>query len=122
MKEVWKDIKEWYRKEEPVKIYALVSALVIFVFYCIPKSKRSVYLLPVYPFVAIYITDYIIWLQHNRRGVMKTFNFFISGVIVIAVALWGVLRFELIPIERFKTSKAASKAARYAEEIANAEF
>ena len=122
LRNFWKDIKEWYRKEEPVKIYALVSALVIFVFYCIPKSKRSVYLLPVYPFVAIYITDYIIWLQQNRKGVMKTFNFFISGVIVIAIALWGVLRFELISIERYKTSKAAIKAARYAEEIANAEF
>lgn len=31
---------------------AWVGALIVFVFYCIPASKRSVYLLPMYPFMA----------------------------------------------------------------------
>lgn len=36
---------------------ALVACVAVFVFYCIPSSKRSVYLLPMYPFAAYFLTD-----------------------------------------------------------------
>ncbi len=42
-------IKTWL-KLSPETLYSVIALIVIFVFYCIPKSKRSVYLLPVYPF------------------------------------------------------------------------
>ncbi|MCM1005813.1 MAG: glycosyltransferase family 39 protein [Prevotella sp.] len=45
--------------------YAFVSAVLIFVFYCIPKSKRSVYLLPMYPFMAYAMGSYAVWLTRN---------------------------------------------------------
>lgn len=53
----------------PSRVYAGVCALTVFLFYCIPTSKRSVYLLPVYPMVAYLIT---VWLDSlitsTRRG------------------------------------------------------
>lgn len=42
--------RQWLRLS-PETLFSIVAALVIFVFYCIPKSKRGVYLLPMYPFV-----------------------------------------------------------------------
>lgn len=42
-----------------VQLYSLLSFVIIFVFYCIPKSKRGVYLLPVYPFAAWFIALYL---------------------------------------------------------------
>lgn len=42
-----------------VHLFSLVAFVVIFVFYCIPKSKRGVYLLPVYPFSAWFIALYL---------------------------------------------------------------
>lgn len=39
------------RKVDSFSILAWVAFLTIFVFYCIPESKRSVYLLPCYPFI-----------------------------------------------------------------------
>lgn len=42
-----------------VHLFSLVAFVVIFVFYCIPKSKRGVYLLPVYPFAAWFIALYL---------------------------------------------------------------
>lgn len=53
----------------PSRVYAGVCALTVFLFYCIPTSKRSVYLLPVYPMAAYLIT---VWLDSlitsTRRG------------------------------------------------------
>ena len=37
----------------------MVAATVIFVFYCIPKSKRGVYIMPMYPFTAYFIALYM---------------------------------------------------------------
>lgn len=45
----WKDT---WQAMSPAARFALVASAVVFVFYCIPKSKRSVYLLPMYPFMA----------------------------------------------------------------------
>lgn len=45
----WKDT---WQSMSPAARFALVASAVVFVFYCIPKSKRSVYLLPMYPFMA----------------------------------------------------------------------
>ena len=44
-------------------LFALTSIIVIFLFYCIPASKRSVYLLPIYPFLA-----YFTWMLMRRLG------------------------------------------------------
>lgn len=44
--------KETWQAMSPAARFALVASVVVFVFYCIPKSKRSVYLLPMYPFMA----------------------------------------------------------------------
>ena len=38
-------------KADPVDLFSLLAVVVIFVFYCIPQSKRSVYIMPIYPFL-----------------------------------------------------------------------
>lgn len=44
--------------------FALICAVTVFIFYCIPSSKRSVYLLPMYPFMAMGIA----WLLRALSG------------------------------------------------------
>ena len=54
-------VQGWWRRFralEPAECFTIVCFVVIFVFYCIPKSKRSVYLLPVYPFLAWWVAGY----------------------------------------------------------------
>lgn len=48
VKGVWTGFKAW----SDASAFALTVGLVVFIFYCIPASKRSVYLLPMYPFMA----------------------------------------------------------------------
>lgn len=80
-----------FRSLNPATIFAIVAIVVVFVFYCIPKSKRSVYLLPIYPFLAYYITLMISWLSSGALvrwyGRIMTV---VCGVIVLSV---GVLPF-----------------------------
>lgn len=70
------------------ELLAVVASVVIFVFYCIPKSKRSVYLLPMYPFVAYGITIYIRWIIRNCPRVLRTYGAIMASVgVLAAVAL-----------------------------------
>ena len=63
---------------DPVRLFSLLSIVVIFVFYCIPKSKRSVYLLPVYPFIAYFLAEWMLWLWQRRPWVIHTFGSWVS--------------------------------------------
>ncbi len=55
-----RNISKKIRQLSPADFFALTAAAAIFIFYCIPKSKRGVYLLPMYPFVAYMLADWII--------------------------------------------------------------
>ena len=51
------------------------SIVVIFVFYRIPQSKRSVYLMPIYPFIAYFLAKYLFYLvkkqSKSHQGIRK---------------------------------------------------
>ncbi|MCD7722276.1 MAG: glycosyltransferase family 39 protein [Prevotellaceae bacterium] len=59
--------RTWLRLS-PETLLSLVALVLVFAFYCVPKSKRSVYLLPVYPFaswlVAVLLRE---WPRKVRR-------------------------------------------------------
>jgi len=42
----------WWIKQEPFYQFSWIVALGIVLFFCVPSGKRSVYLLPAYPFIA----------------------------------------------------------------------
>ena len=63
--------KAWckFRSQSPLQLFAWVVILTIFIFYCIPKSKRSVYLLPIYPFMGMLLAEYLLALVQRGREV-----------------------------------------------------
>lgn len=78
---------------DPITLFSLLAAVLIFVFYCIPKSKRSAYLLPVYPFIGYFVAIYVRWLINYVPRLVKAFCWVISAVgfiasgVVVAVSL-----------------------------------
>ncbi len=86
---------------EKVKIFSLVAAVVIILFYCIPSSKRSVYLMPAYPFIALFIAQFILHMVEYRPTVNKIFSMFISaiGIIVVLFCLSTVVTHFVNPVE-----------------------
>ncbi len=75
-------------------LLALLAVVLIVGFYCIPASKRSVYLLPVYPFIAYGVASLILHL-HNSK-VLKSYVWIlaVTGFVVpvaVTLALCGII-------------------------------
>nr|MDE5941129.1 glycosyltransferase family 39 protein [Muribaculaceae bacterium] len=103
----WKSVswrsaaKGWWkrvRQMDPIELFSLLAAVLVFVFYCIPKSKRSVYLLPVYPFMAYFTALYVRWLARGGKWCVKAYCWTICVVgFLAAVAVW-LLAGGMIPV------------------------
>ncbi|MDR2690964.1 MAG: glycosyltransferase family 39 protein [Dysgonamonadaceae bacterium] len=76
--------------QDKIKLFSAVAAIVIFVFYCIPVSKRSVYLMPAYPFISIFIAQYVLYLRERKPAISFVFDIFIC-IIACMVSLTVLL-------------------------------
>lgn len=65
---LWHTFRTWIGSLEPVTLFSLVCAATVFIFYCIPASKRSVYLMPMYPFTAYFLALMLGWMAQRKRG------------------------------------------------------
>lgn len=83
--EGWRnDFRHWLKRIDSLKLYLFVSAALIFLFYCIPSSKRSTYLLPLYPMISLYLAQYFVSLGNTRRRfVNAVFRVLCIGIIAI---------------------------------------
>lgn len=88
----------WLRSLDPLTLFSLLAVVLIFGFYCIPKSKRSVYLLPVYPFVAYFITLCARWLITCFPRLVKTWCWIICVVGFVASGVVHAVMFGAIPL------------------------
>lgn len=107
-------LKAWWNQlcqMDPVRLFSLLSIVVIFVFYCIPKSKRSVYLLPIFPFIAYFLAEWIIALYNQRNKVLKIFSVVICLLGGLLTLVFGVVRMGWIPESIFGGKHAAENIA-----------
>lgn len=93
------------RKADPWIVYNAVLAIFIFVFYCIPGSKRSVYLLPIYPSLAFFIAVYACRLYTQGAKALKIY----AGIIA-TIAPLITLVFISLKIFDFSTGKESTDA------------
>lgn len=87
----------------PAGLFSLTVAVTVIVFYCIPESKRSVYLLPAYPFMA-YAVASILYSGAAARPV-RVFTWFIAALAVlaplavVAAGIWPIPSLVLDPLK-----------------------
>ena len=110
-REWWSRFVAWIRNMDDARLFSLLSIVVMFVFYCIPKSKRSVYLLPIYPFIAYFLAEYILWLVKDRPKSVKWFNGIMCGFVILLSAVFVVVRCGLVPHSLFEGKHAAENLA-----------
>ena len=82
------------KQATPLQIFTWLAFLLVLFFYCIPKSKRSVYLLPCYPFMAYLIAEYIVWMMKEKAGALKVYAWVIAILtlilnIALLIVKWG---------------------------------
>ncbi|MDR2233668.1 MAG: glycosyltransferase family 39 protein [Tannerella sp.] len=86
---------------DKIKLFSLVASVCILFFYSIPSSKRSVYLMPAYPFIALFMAQYFIYLAEYRNRIFRIFAGTLFAVvsvvlIVIFIRLTGFVDFNYL--------------------------
>lgn len=109
----WKRFKESIRRMDDARLFTLLSFAIIFIFYCIPKSKRSVYLLPVYPFLAYFLAEYILWLVRNRRKIVVAFGYVMGGLSLLLFVVFVAVRAGGIPDSIFGSGRHSAQNVAY---------
>ncbi len=93
----WKRFTDYIRHMDDARLFSLLSIVIIFVFYCIPKSKRSVYLLPIYPFLAYFIAELILFLRAKRPVVLSLFGWIVAVLSSLVVLTFIAVRAGAVP-------------------------
>ncbi len=80
-----------------IRLYTLLCAVLLVLFFCIPTSKRSVYLMPAFPFIAYYVAEYIDYLAAEFPKACKIFKNFMIGLIITVFVIHLALVIGLVP-------------------------
>ncbi|MDR2680283.1 MAG: glycosyltransferase family 39 protein [Tannerella sp.] len=113
-KQIMKDAWQRFLSMEKMKKFSLVAAACIIFFYTIPSSKRSVYLMPAYPFLSILLAQYFIYITENRSKVTRIFAYVLTtlaSVVFIAgmLTMTGAADFNALAA-KFTTEESALHA------------
>jgi len=95
-------------QSEKIKLFSALAAIVIFLFYSLPISKRSVYLMPAYPFISVFIAQYILYLTEYKAKIIRIF----AGIIGTVACLIGLIIFLTITTSRINPINLLSKVVK----------
>lgn len=109
---LWEKVKARIASADPLNLFVWTAFIVVLVFYCLPSSKRSVYLLPCYPFMAVLLAYLVEWLSVvGRRRVLRFYVWFMAVVSVVLTAVFFVVRAGAVPTTVFGGKHADENAA-----------
>jgi hypothetical protein len=74
----------WFASQDKIKRFCIVVAVCVIFFYSIPSSKRSVYLMPAYPFICLLLAQYFIYITEHFSKVTRIFAWMMTGVCTLA--------------------------------------
>ncbi|MDD7318950.1 MAG: glycosyltransferase family 39 protein [Prevotella sp.] len=92
---------ERLRNMESMELYTWLAFIIVVAFYCVPKSKRSVYLLPAYPFMAWLLAEWMMWINSRKPVVTRIFSGIMGGVALLLGIGCIVLQFHPIALDSF---------------------
>ena len=105
LKKVW----DKFRSQSPLQLFIWVVILTIFIFYCIPKSKRSVYLLPIYPFMGVLLAEYLLALAQRGAKVFKISAWIFAALAGLLTVTFFTVRLGLVPESIWGTGRHAAE-------------
>lgn len=110
-KNFMRDFLSKVEKAEPLQLFVWLAFLLVLLFYCIPKSKRSVYLLPCYPFMAYLIAEYLVWMIRNRWTAIKIYAVIMAALSLLLTAVLVVVKCGVVPDTVFHGKHAVENIA-----------
>ncbi|MDR2139886.1 MAG: glycosyltransferase family 39 protein [Tannerella sp.] len=98
-------LKEWpkrlwlhLRTMDSVRLFSLTASVCIVFFYSFPSSKRSVYLMPAYPFIALFIARHCLYLAEYRSKVIRLYAGVLASLVAVAAVVAALQMTGLIDI------------------------
>lgn len=110
-REWWEKFRTYIREMDNVRLFSLLAIVLIFVFYCIPKSKRSVYLLPIYPFLAYFLAEYMVYLAKRHLRTLRAFGYVLFALALVVFGAFVAVRAGAVPDTIFSGKHAAENIA-----------
>jgi len=99
-KKWWKQVKNsgtsFFQRFAFMDRFTLFSALVVILFICfyaVPSSKRSVYIMPVYPFASYLLAKVFVWVEKNKPSVFRILGNVVMGIVLLLLLLPAVFHF-----------------------------
>lgn len=92
---------KWLTTVHPLHLYALTAVVIITVFFCIPECKRSVYLMPLYPFLSYLVARYLLRMARKHQCPLGIYAGFLSVVGIILTLSFIILKFVSLPSTLF---------------------
>ena len=78
---------------EKIRLFSMVSVIVVLSFYAIPSSKRSVYIMPAYPFAAYLLTLLYEWAMEIKPKLIRLTAYIVAVLSGLVLAILFVFRF-----------------------------
>lgn len=99
-------LTKWVRGLAPLPLYSLTAVTVITVFFCIPECKRSVYLMPLYPFLAYLTAHFLLRIARKHSLPMHIYAGFLSVLGILIAIIFFSLRLVKLPSTLFHGKNA----------------
>lgn len=107
----WGQLTGRIRKADPVDLFSAICIFVIFLFYCFPQSKRSVYLMPIYPFIAYFLARYMIYLVRIKSKSVKVYGTVLAVLSLLLTGAFLAVKFGMVPTSIFHGRHAPQNIA-----------
>jgi len=107
----WQRLAGRIRQIDSVDLFSAVCIFVIFLFYCFPQSKRSVYLMPIYPFIAYFLARYMVYLVEVKSKAIKVYGSILAVVGLVLTAVFIMIKCGMVPDTVFHGRHASQNIA-----------
>lgn len=97
----WGRLRAWWEGLDGTERFSLLSSVLVFLFYIIPQSKRGVYILPMYPFLAYFLARFVMRLKDSKPRALKAFEWTLAVLLLIGFVAYlaiqaGVVNPEML--------------------------
>ena len=80
-------VTDWWNKLRADKtlLISFLTIIITIVFFSIPTSKRSVYIMAVYPFIALFMAQFFLYLVQHKSKPIRIYTVVLVSIICIAL-------------------------------------
>lgn len=89
---------------DKILLFSLAIIIVSLTFFTVPASKRSVYILLIYPFIAIFIARFFIYMTDTKPKAVRISTSILLGIAIFAIIIVGLAYTGIINVEELSHS------------------